>query len=70
MSHTKYITKEGDRWDTIAYKAYGNPLLITPIVEANPGVPKTPVIPSGITLYIPVRERESVDTNLLPPWKR
>lgn len=70
MSHTKYITQEGDRWDLIADKAYGDATKITPIIEANPGVPKTPVLPSGITLYVPLMDVETVDTNLLPPWKR
>lgn len=70
MSHTKYITVEGDRWDTIAFKAYGDPLKITPLIEANPKVPKTPVLASGITIYVPLMEKESVNTNLLPPWKR
>jgi phage tail protein X len=70
MSYTKYITQEGDRWDTIAYKAYGVATQITPIIEANPGVAKTPVLPSGITLFIPLMEKASINTNLLPPWKR
>lgn len=70
MSHTKYITVDGDRWDTIAYKAYGDALKITPIIEANPNVPKTPVLASGITLYVPIMEQATTDVNLLPPWKR
>lgn len=70
MSYTKYKTIAGDRWDTIAYKAYGNPMKISPIVEANPNVTKSAVLPEGVTLYIPIQERESVNSNILPPWKR
>lgn len=70
MANTTYKTGQGDRWDTIAYKAYGDPHLITPIVEANPTVAITDVLPAGITIKIPVRERPSIDTALLPPWKR
>lgn len=70
MTFTKYTTIQGDRWDTIAHKAYGDPLKISPIVEANPHVPKTPILPAGVVLYVPIQEREDVSPNNLPPWKR
>jgi phage tail protein X len=70
MSHVKYIAKEGDRWDSIAYYAYGNATLISPIIEANPNIPKEPFIEAGTTVYIPVKETPSVNVNLLPIWKR
>lgn len=70
MSYTRYTTIQGDRWDTVAYKAYGDPMKITPIAEANPHVPKSPVLPAGIILNIPIQERENVTSNILPPWKR
>lgn len=70
MTFTKYTTIQGDRWDTIAHKAYGDPLKISPIVEVNPHVPKTPILPAGVVLYVPIQEREDVSPNNLPPWKR
>lgn len=70
MSYTKYITVEGDRWDTIAFKAYGDPLKITPLIEANPKVPKSPILPSGLTIFVPLMEKATANTNILPPWKR
>lgn len=70
MTFTKYTTIQGDRWDTIAHKAYGDPLKISPIVEANPHVPKTPILPAGVVLYVPIQEREDVSPTNLPPWKR
>jgi phage tail protein X len=69
---TQYIVKEGARWDTISFKAYGRASLMQPIIEANPKVPITPRIAAGTVLTIPVIEEIEVKTDkeLLPPWKR
>ncbi len=65
----EYITQEGDRWDLIAYKFYGDPMLYEPIVVANFDVPIVPILPSGIKLKIPVIETKNT-VEELPPWKR
>lgn len=66
---TPYTTKGGERWDTIADEAYGDPLLFPTIAKANPDVPLTDKLPQGIRLYIPVLAPTQSDVNLLPPWK-
>lgn len=66
----KYITKDADRWDLIAYEFYGNAALYEPIITANPEVPITPILPSGINLKIPVLEQENTIEFKLPPWKK
>jgi phage tail protein X len=67
----EYITKEGERFDQVAYKAYGKSTLVTTIIQANPKVPIVPKLPAGVVLYIPVLDEVSVKTDkeLLPPWK-
>lgn len=67
-----YITKENDTWDKIANEAYAVPMSVSDIIEANPGVPITPVLPTGIKIMIPVIPEAFVETNKqdLPPWKR
>lgn len=70
MSSTKYITQEGDRWDIVSFKCYGRATEIRTLLQANRRVPKTAVIRTGTVLNIPVLERESMEQNLLPPWKR
>ena len=65
----EYITKEGDRWDLIAYQFYGDPMLYGPIIVANPDVPIIPILPGGIKLRIPVIELKNTIEEL-PPWKR
>lgn len=68
---TQHITKEGERWDSIAYKAYGDANDINRIIEANPTVPITATLPGGIRLLVPIVETVAVevDETLLPPWK-
>lgn len=72
MAFTKYITVDGDRWDSIATKAYGDPMNYQPIISANSVEPIEDVFPGGIELLVPIIETQkaSTDVNLLPPWKR
>lgn len=67
---TEYITVGGERWDTVAYKAYGDATLFPTICAANPDVTLYDVLPQGIRLLIPVLAPAETDVNLLPPWKR
>lgn len=70
--NTEYITVEGDRWDTIATKAYGNAKDFERIVVANPKIPMHRILPVGTRVIIPVIERTDVitETEQLPPWER
>lgn len=73
MAETKYIehiTQDGDRWDLIAAKYYGDSAKTGPIAAANLHVPLNPILSAGIVLRIPVLQVAEIDTNLLPPWKR
>jgi len=62
-----HLTIEGDTWDAIAQRYYGNAYRYPPIIAANPHVPITPVLPAGVLLTIPVLAPES-STQSLPPW--
>jgi len=70
MANTIYIAVQGDRWDLIAFRAYGDALKINELIDANPNVPITDEIPAGTILNVPVLSEPVLDTNLLPPWKR
>jgi hypothetical protein len=67
-----YIVKDGMRWDTVSYLAYGRASLIDDLITANPEVPITERLPPGTVLQIPVKDTAAVQTNseLLPPWKQ
>lgn len=67
---TNYTTKAEERWDTVAFKAYGDPLRIKDIADANPNVPLRDLIPANTVLNVPVIPEPTLDENLLAPWKR
>jgi len=68
----EYVTKQGDRWDIIAFNAYGDATLINGIIEANPSIVISPIIEQGTRVIIPILEQGEIqiDSELLPPWKR
>ncbi len=73
MDYISYITREGDRWDLIAYRYYGNPYRYQELIEANIaalGSMPPPILESGIKLQIPQLPTEAVQAENLPPWKR
>lgn len=64
-----YTTKDGDRWDLIAYKHYGDVNKMDTIISANPFVPITPTLEAGITIKLPIIEDlKQSTTEDLPPW--
>jgi phage tail protein X len=65
-----YITMDGDRWDNIAWKFYGDPTMIGPILQANCGakVPFAATLKGGIQLRIPIIVQSDINTENLPPW--
>lgn len=67
----EHITRDGDRWDLLAWAYYGDATAYEPIIAANPGIAITPILPSGIKVLIPVlEEAETATTEGLPPWKQ
>lgn len=72
MANTQYIVTEGERWDTIANKAYGSATAFAGIIAANPLVPITTRLPGGTVLIIPILEDNNIltDAESVPPWKR
>lgn len=66
MSKT-YTTVQGDQWDYIAYKAYGDEAGVNALLEANYQYKDIVVFPAGITLTIPEYTRRL--SSVLPPWK-
>jgi hypothetical protein len=64
-----YTTIEGDRWSTIAEKAYGDATKFDPIIQCNYGFPLNPIFKGGIKLRIPViQDQDETANEDLPPW--
>jgi len=73
LSNLQYITHisaDGDRWDLLSWKYYGDPTLFGPIVMANPGIPIEPVLVAGLAVSIPLLLKKDMVAVNLPPWKR
>lgn len=64
-----HVTREGERWDQLAFRYYGSAHRYEPITRANPNVPLSPTLPAGLTLRIPLLDAPPV-TEDLPPWMR
>lgn len=65
---TIYHTIQGDTWDGISFKLYGDTRFSVNLMVANPEQLGTVIFRAGVTLLIPdipVEQSES-----LPPWKQ
>lgn len=64
-----YTTIQGDKWDSIAYKLYGDTKFTDVLISANFEHRMIYIFSAGIVLNVPeVEERVSIDD--LPPWKQ
>lgn len=68
----QHTTIEGERWDAIAHKYYGEASMMNDIIRNNPSVPLYDILPAGIVLDIPIIESNEIKagSDQLPPWKR
>lgn len=64
-------TIQGDTWDILAYRLYGNERLMHILINANIQHRKTVLFPAGIVLNVPEIDTTSAEYEQnLPPWKR
>lgn len=62
-----YTTTQGDTWDIIALKVYGDEKYMSQLLKANPRYTDIIVFSAGVEIVCPDIE----DTmEHLPPWKR
>ena len=64
-----YKTVQGDMWDGIAYKIYGNEKYMKELIEANYDYIDYAVFPAGIMLIVPEINTTSSETVGLPLWR-
>ena len=72
MSHSllQHTTAEGDRWDLIAHRYYGNALLIGGLIAANPHLPVAEQFAANLTVFVPVLPAKPDNQDDMPPWLR
>ncbi|MDE6727917.1 MAG: tail protein X [Oscillospiraceae bacterium] len=64
-----YTTIQGDMWDLISHKVYGDTRFTDVLIAANPRCNKILVFSAGIVLDVPEVD-ERVSSDRLPPWKQ
>lgn len=69
MAASTYTTVQGDMWDTVAYRLWGNEKLFHYLLAANPACHGMVVFPAGVSLAVPTLTTEQCTTAMDPPWK-
>ncbi len=64
-----YTTVQGDKWDEIAHKVYGDTKFTDVLLEANAEYRYIFIFSAGIVLDVPEVETR-ITSDDLPPWKR
>lgn len=64
-----YTTVQGDMWDLISYKVYGDERFTDVLISANPQHNKILIFSAGIEIDVPEVEERITSSNL-PPWKQ
>lgn len=64
-----YKTIQGDTWDMISYKVYGNGMYMDRLIKANRQYMNIYEFSAGVILTIPESSVESSD-NTSVPWRK
>lgn len=68
MTVKTYTTIQGDTWDMISFKVYGDEHHIDKLIQANTAYIHKVIFPANVILTIPTLDIPV--TTQLPPWKR
>ncbi|MDA3977890.1 tail protein X [Gallibacterium sp. AGMB14963] len=64
----QHTISEGERWDLLAYRYYGDVGEINRLINANPHLSFCEVLPRGEILYVPIIQVKIDSQADLPPW--
>ena len=64
----KYVTTQGETWDTISLDFYGTPYRVKELIECNRMYSDVLIFDGNVELNIPILDEASAST--LAPWKR
>lgn len=67
MTAKTYITLQGDAWDAIAYRLWGEERFFMELVKVNPEHLDVVVFEAGVRLNVPPMPERFVATEM-PPW--
>ena len=55
--------------DLLAWSYYGDPTQFSLIIAANPTVPISAVLETGVQIAVPLIQLSQIETSNLSPWK-
>lgn len=65
---TTIRTIQGDTWDMLAKRAYGDEKMMDVLIQTNPSQRMTAIFPAGATISVP--ETGQAARSAPPPWRR
>lgn len=65
-----YTTIQGDTWDGMAYKLFGNEKYMKDLIEANWRYADVMLFSAGVSLTVPDISADEEDGDNLPIWRR
>lgn len=65
----KYVTVQGDTWDSIAYKTVGSEYAMVEIMKANKEYLGTLIFNGGVELDIPESAKKANIITISSPWE-
>lgn len=68
MTKRVYKTIQGDTWDGIAVKVYGDEKYMNELLEANQTYREILIFPANVSLSLPNIQTQT--TTILSPWKK
>lgn len=64
-----HLSRDGERWDLIAFAYYGDATRFEPIMRANPDQMGLPVLPGGLAIKVPILDEPDLPADVgMPPW--
>ena len=66
----QYKTIQGDTWDIIAKRVYGNELNLDVLINSNADYREVVIFSAGVVLEVPELEQNAASEFDLPPWKQ
>lgn len=71
--NNQYITKQGDTWDSIAHRLYGNEHAMHELIALNLHLADVLIFDAGETLHVPrtvPTHKQNANAKELPPWRQ
>lgn len=66
----QHIASDGDRWDTLSYQYYADPMGYQRIISANRHLPINATLQAGQIVFIPIITVNNTTKSEIPPWLR